>query len=64
MSAICIQEIMIMIKLTQYWKVRNQINTIKKLEIKLKYDIKDRDQIHSLSKKKKKNYYLCLLFAI
>ena len=30
-------------KLTWHWKIRNQINTIERLETKVKYDIKDRD---------------------
>ena len=32
-------------------KVRDQINTFERLEIKLKYNVWDRDQIHSLSLK-------------
>ena len=35
-------------KLTQHRKVRDQINTIERLETKLKYGVKDRDQICSL----------------
>ena len=35
-------------KLTQHGKVRNQIDTIKRLGIKLKYDVNDRDQIYNL----------------
>ena len=31
-----------------HWKVKNQINTYEKLETKLKYGIKDMDQIYSL----------------
>ena len=33
----------------RHWKVGDQIDTIEMLEIKLKYNIKDRDQICSLS---------------
>ena len=47
-SIIFIQEITAETKLIQYWKVGNQNDTIKKLGTKLKYDIKDRDQIRSL----------------
>ena len=36
-------------KLTQHIKVRDEINTIERLKIKLKYSVKDRDQICSLS---------------
>ena len=32
----------------QYWKVKDQIDTIERLEAKLKYGVKDRDQICSL----------------
>ena len=35
-------------KSTRHWKVRNQIDTIEKLEAKLKYGINNRDQIYSL----------------
>ena len=42
-------------KLTWYWKVRDQIDTIEILGIKLEYNIKDRDQICSLPKNKLKN---------
>ena len=45
---ISIQKIMTRNKLTQYLKVRGQIDTIEKLGIKLKYDVNDRDQIHNL----------------
>ena len=34
--------------LTQYQKVRNQIDTIEKLGTKLKYGIKDKDQLYNL----------------
>ena len=36
-----------MIKLTRHQKNRNQIDTIEKLETKLKCDVKDRDQLRS-----------------
>ena len=38
-SLIFIQKIMVMTKLTRYRKVKNQIDTIEKLEIKLKYGV-------------------------
>ena len=48
MLVIYIQEINVATKLRQYWKVRDQIDTIERLEIKLKCGVKDRDQICSL----------------
>ena len=48
MSVISIQKITVKTKLTQHKKVRDQINTIERLETKLKYGVKDRDQIFSL----------------
>ena len=39
---------MIKTKLTQQCKVRDQIDTIEMLRIKLKYGVKNKDQIHSL----------------
>jgi len=39
---------MVRTKLTQYRKVRDQIDTIERLRTKLKYGVKDRDQICSL----------------
>jgi len=33
--------------LTWFWKLRDQINIIERLEIKLKYGVYDRDQIHN-----------------
>ena len=48
MSAIFIQKVTVRTKLTQYRKVRDQINTIEMLETKLKYGVKHRDQICSL----------------
>ena len=48
--AISIQEITVMTKLTWHWKVRDQIDTIERLRTKLKYSVKNRNQIHSLSK--------------
>ena len=44
---------MVETKLTRHWKVKDQIDINKMLEAKLKYDVKDRDQICSLPKKKK-----------
>ena len=44
---------MVETKLTRHWKVKDQIDKNKMLEAKLKYDVKDRDQICSLPKKKK-----------
>ena len=49
MSSIFIQKITIRTKLTRYWKVRDQIDTIQRLRTKLKYALKNRDQICSLS---------------
>ena len=40
---------MIWTKLTSIEKVRNQIDTIEKLWTKLKYGVKDRDQLCNLS---------------
>ena len=40
-----IQNITEVIKLTQLWKFEDQINTIKILEIKLKYGIKNMNQL-------------------
>ena len=40
-----IQNITEVIKLTQLWKFEDQINTIKMLEIKLKYGIKNMNQL-------------------
>ena len=37
-----------MIKLTRHWKVRDQIDTIEMLGTKLKYNVKNRDQICNL----------------
>ena len=37
----------------------NQINTIEKLKIKLKYVVKDKDQIYNLPK-----YKLCTVYLI
>ena len=48
MSSIFIQDIMTWTKLTRCQKVRDQINTIKRLKTKLKYGVKNRDQISSL----------------
>ena len=59
MSGIFIQNITIETKLIRHWKVRDQIDTIKSLETKLKYGVKDKDQICSLSKK-----LLSLLFFV
>ena len=39
---------MIETKLTWHWMVNNQIDTIEKLKIKLKYGVNDMDQICSL----------------
>ena len=39
---------MVKIKLTRYWKIKDQIDTIERLWIKLKYDVYDRDQKCSL----------------
>ena len=50
MSTISIQEIMEENKLTKHWKVRAQIYTIERLWTKLKYGVKDKDQIRSLLK--------------
>ena len=43
-----IQEITIVTKLIWHWKVKDQIDTIKMLETKLKYNVNDRDQICNL----------------
>ena len=45
MLVISIQEITVMTKLTWHWKVRDQIDTIERLGTKLKYGVKDRNQI-------------------
>ena len=50
MSDFSIQEITAGTKLTCHWKVRDQIDTIERLETKLKYDVNDKDQICSLPK--------------
>ena len=42
-----------MTKLTLHWKDMNQIDTIEMLGTKLIYGVKDKNQIHSLPKKKK-----------
>ena len=42
------QKITVETKLTQHQNVRNQINTIKKLQTKSKYGVKNKDQICSL----------------
>ena len=44
-----IQEIMVGTKLTWYWMIRDQINTIKRLGTKLKYNVKNKNQIFNLS---------------
>ena len=54
MSVIFIQEITIWTKLTRYWKVKDQIDTIKMLGKKLKYGVKNIVQMCSLDKRKKK----------
>ena len=48
MSTILIQEITVKTKLTQYQKDRDQIDTIERLNVKLKYNINNKDQIHRL----------------
>ena len=48
MSLIFIQNITVGTKLIQDWKVMDQIDTIKRLETKLKYDVNNSDQILSL----------------
>ena len=53
-SDFSIQEITIGTKLTWHWKIRDQTDTIKKLGTKLKYSLKDMDQICSLPTKKKR----------
>ena len=47
-SDFSIQEITAKTKFTRHWKVRNQIDTIKRLMTKLKNSVKDRNQIRSL----------------
>ena len=47
-SIIFIKEIMIVIKLIRHLKVIDTIDTIERLRTKLKYDVNDRNQIHSL----------------
>ena len=39
---------MIETKLIRHWNVRDQTDTIERLEMKLKYDIKDGDKISGL----------------
>ena len=46
--AIFIQEVMAVTKLIWHRKVRDQIDTIERLETKLKYIVNDKDQIHNL----------------
>ena len=48
MSSIFIQNITTETKLTRHWKIRDQIDTIEMLEIKLKYAVKDMNQTRSL----------------
>ena len=48
MSLIFIQNIIVWTKLIQDCKVRDQIDTIKRLGTKLKYDVNNSDQILSL----------------
>ena len=48
MSDFSIQEITAETKLTQHLKVMDQINTIERLKTKLKYNVKNRDQICNL----------------
>ena len=43
-----IQEIIVWTKLIQHWNNRDQIDTTERLEIKLKYNVKEMDQIHTL----------------
>ena len=50
MSTILIQEITEKTKLTQYQNVKDQIDTIERLNAKLKYDVNNRGQIGSLLK--------------
>ena len=50
MSSIFIQDITIGTKLTWHWKVRDQIDTIERLKTKLKYIVKNKNQIYSLPK--------------
>ena len=52
MSLIFIQDIIVGTKLTRDWKVKDQIDTIETFWTKLKYGVKDRDQMCSLLKKK------------
>ena len=42
--AIFTRKIMVLIKLIWYWKVKDQITTIKKLRTKLEYGLKNKDQ--------------------
>ena len=48
MSSIFIQNITTETKLTRHRKIRDQIDTIEMLEIKLKYAVKDMNQTRSL----------------
>ena len=46
--SISIQKITALTKLTRHWKVKNQIDTTERLGNKLKYGVRDRDQIRNL----------------
>lgn len=48
MSAFSIHHLIVMTILTQYQKVRDQIDTFERLRTKLTYDVKVEDQICSL----------------
>ena len=49
MSAFFINYLMVRIILTQYQKVKDQIDTIKRFETKIKYGVKNNNQLCNLS---------------
>ena len=48
MSAFFINYLMVRIILTQYQKVKDQIDTIKRFETKIKYGVKNNNQLYNL----------------
>ena len=48
MSAFFINYLMVRIILTQYQKLKDQIDTIKRFETKIKYGVKNNNQLYNL----------------